>query len=215
MKKINLLSAMIKGVRDSGKTNMFDKNAVQYYAFHLGMFELVSFIEDEKENRFHSRYVDLLAYTDYIENPEIEGIKEMADEYDFETEEKMLEIRQELLYQLGDLFEEYKSEKELFEFEEIGVSLKNIEEAGKKVIDYIKEDLDKHMINYLLPLTSKNEIYVLLKGGVYNLSRSKLLDLEELEALLEENPIRNEYNHILGDIMKHYNLKKALKSGEE
>ncbi|MBR4450322.1 MAG: DUF5049 domain-containing protein [Clostridia bacterium] len=35
-------------VRDTGLTNMFDLNAVQRIAYDMNLFELVSFIEDDK-----------------------------------------------------------------------------------------------------------------------------------------------------------------------
>ena len=37
----------ILAIRDSGKVNMFDKNAVQRFAYEQDYFELVCFMEDK------------------------------------------------------------------------------------------------------------------------------------------------------------------------
>lgn len=39
----------ILAVRDTGRTNMFDVNAVQRIAFELDLYELVAWIEDNKK----------------------------------------------------------------------------------------------------------------------------------------------------------------------
>ena len=39
----------ILAVRDTGRTNMFDVNAVQRIAFELDLYELVAWIEDHKK----------------------------------------------------------------------------------------------------------------------------------------------------------------------
>lgn len=39
----------ILAVRDTGRTNMFDVNAVQRIAFEMDLFELVAWIEDHKK----------------------------------------------------------------------------------------------------------------------------------------------------------------------
>lgn len=43
------IKEQIIAIRDSGITNMFDLNRVQYEANQLEFYELVIFIEDEKE----------------------------------------------------------------------------------------------------------------------------------------------------------------------
>jgi len=43
------IKKQILAIRDSGITNMFDLNKVQYEANQLEFYELVIFIEDEKE----------------------------------------------------------------------------------------------------------------------------------------------------------------------
>lgn len=40
-------------VRSSGRTNMFDTNAVQRIAFENGFYELVNFIEENKTAYVH------------------------------------------------------------------------------------------------------------------------------------------------------------------
>ena len=40
-------------VRSSGRTNMFDTNAVQRIAFENGFYELVNFIEEDKAAYVH------------------------------------------------------------------------------------------------------------------------------------------------------------------
>lgn len=43
------IKEQILAIRDSGATNMLDLNRVQYEANQLEFYELVIFIEDEKE----------------------------------------------------------------------------------------------------------------------------------------------------------------------
>lgn len=49
------IKEQILAIRDSGITNMFDLNRVQYEANQLEFYELVIFIEDEKE-----RYIQFI-----------------------------------------------------------------------------------------------------------------------------------------------------------
>ena len=50
-----IIKEQILAVRDTGKTNMFDIHAVQRIAFDMGLYELVTFIEDSRK-----------AYTDFV-----------------------------------------------------------------------------------------------------------------------------------------------------
>ncbi|TDT71538.1 uncharacterized protein DUF5049 [Hypnocyclicus thermotrophus] len=43
------IKEQILAVRDTGLTNMFDIHAVQRIAYEMDFYELVNFIEDEKE----------------------------------------------------------------------------------------------------------------------------------------------------------------------
>ena len=49
----------ILAVRDTGRTNMFDVNAVQRIAFELDLYELVAWIEDNKKE-----YTSFILYGD-------------------------------------------------------------------------------------------------------------------------------------------------------
>ena len=49
----------ILAIRDTGLTNMFDKNMVQRLAFERDMYELVMFLEDEPKE-----YVKFIMYGD-------------------------------------------------------------------------------------------------------------------------------------------------------
>lgn len=44
-------------VRDSGKANMFHVSAVMKVAYDLGLYKLVSFLEDRKN---HEKYINLI-----------------------------------------------------------------------------------------------------------------------------------------------------------
>lgn len=52
----------ILAVRDTGRTNMFDVNAVQRIAFEMDLFELVAWIEDHKKE-----YSSFILYGDEAE----------------------------------------------------------------------------------------------------------------------------------------------------
>ena len=43
----------ILAVRDTGKTNMFDVNAVQRIAYEMGFYELVCWLEENKKEYTH------------------------------------------------------------------------------------------------------------------------------------------------------------------
>lgn len=43
----------IISIRDSGLTNMFDADTVQRLAFEVGYYELVAYIEEDKERYFN------------------------------------------------------------------------------------------------------------------------------------------------------------------
>ena len=43
----------ILAVRETGRTNMFDINAVQRIAFEMDMFELVNWLEDNRKAYVH------------------------------------------------------------------------------------------------------------------------------------------------------------------
>lgn len=43
------IKEQILAIRDSGVTNMFDVNRVQYEAYHSRFYELVTYLEDHKE----------------------------------------------------------------------------------------------------------------------------------------------------------------------
>ncbi len=49
------IKKQILSIRDSGRTNMFDTNMVQYLANELGYYELVIFLEET----FSSQTIDL------------------------------------------------------------------------------------------------------------------------------------------------------------
>ena len=51
----------ILAIRDTGLTNMFDKNMVQRLAYDRGMYELVMFLEDEPKE-----YVKVIMYGDNL-----------------------------------------------------------------------------------------------------------------------------------------------------
>ncbi|MEA5093041.1 hypothetical protein SDC9_22313 [bioreactor metagenome] len=43
------IKKQILSIRDSGRTNMFDTNMVQYLANELGYYELVIFLEEHRK----------------------------------------------------------------------------------------------------------------------------------------------------------------------
>lgn len=49
----DLIKEQILKVRDTGLTNMFDTNAVQRIALEMELYELVTFIEDNKKSYVH------------------------------------------------------------------------------------------------------------------------------------------------------------------
>jgi len=49
----DLIKEQILKVRDTGFTNMFDTNAVQRIALEMELYELVTFIEDNKKSYVH------------------------------------------------------------------------------------------------------------------------------------------------------------------
>jgi hypothetical protein len=50
----------IKAVRECGKTNMFDKSAVAYWAFQMGFFETVTFVSEASGKDYIQRLNNLV-----------------------------------------------------------------------------------------------------------------------------------------------------------
>ena len=44
-------------VRDTGRTNMFDTNGVQYVANELGLYDLVVYLMDKENRKEYSRFI--------------------------------------------------------------------------------------------------------------------------------------------------------------
>lgn len=64
-------------VQMSGVVNMFDRNAVQYYAFQVGMYELVNLIDEYGRQG----YAELLkAYDENVE-PYEDKVLKLRNEY--------------------------------------------------------------------------------------------------------------------------------------
>ena len=51
------IKEQILKVREKGVTNMFDIKAVQYYAYHMNLFELVNYLNDHRKE-----YVEFILY---------------------------------------------------------------------------------------------------------------------------------------------------------
>ena len=51
------LKAQIEELRRSGKTNMLDVNAVQYYANEMNLYELVVFLIDQPNRKRYFNYI--------------------------------------------------------------------------------------------------------------------------------------------------------------
>ena len=47
------IKQQIMAIRDSGETNMLDCNMVQYIANRKGFYELVVYIEENRQSYFH------------------------------------------------------------------------------------------------------------------------------------------------------------------
>ena len=45
----NIVREQIMAVRDTGSTNMLDIRSVQYFAFHMGFYELVNYLEENRK----------------------------------------------------------------------------------------------------------------------------------------------------------------------
>ena len=51
------LKAQIEELRRSGKSNMLDVNAVQYYANEMNLYELVVFLIDQPNRKRYFNYI--------------------------------------------------------------------------------------------------------------------------------------------------------------
>ncbi len=51
------LKAQIEELRRSGKTNLLDVNAVQYYANEMNLYELVVFLIDQPHRKRYFNYI--------------------------------------------------------------------------------------------------------------------------------------------------------------
>lgn len=59
-KAVNLdptIKKQILAVRDTGRTNMFDTNAVQCIANSMSLFELADFLTDRNNKKIYSQFI--------------------------------------------------------------------------------------------------------------------------------------------------------------
>ena len=59
-------------VRDTGRTNMFDTNGVQYVANELGLYDLVVYLMDKENRKEYSRFI----FTGETNIEEAEGVSD-------------------------------------------------------------------------------------------------------------------------------------------
>ncbi|MCU7667440.1 DUF5049 domain-containing protein [Bacillus thuringiensis] len=174
MKKGNILDIGIKAVKDSGKTNMYDREAVKYYAFYFGFNSLVSWLVANEEE-----YISMINCIDFEATPALDSdTKEMLlenaeNENDFASS---LEIRSEFHKEIEEFREVggYKELKQLpFTFDDF---FNDFQENGVgKISDYLHDKLPDHAYNYLLPLPDGNDLYwfddyfYILKSGKFEI----------------------------------------------
>lgn len=210
MLKNNILSIQLKAIRDSGLTNMWMSNSVQYYAFNLGMFELVNWLEENKD-----KYTTLLIHTEYDKVSSVENINEMVTLYK-EKELDINENRIELINRFKEQVENYNN-GDYKSFYKLEIESSTLEEKYKgNVNKAIIEESKYHYLNHVSSLLEKKHLgkFVLLIDGLYSLDDGGILDHKEWITLsskiLENSPLTYTENEIYNKINNQYRLKTLL-----
>ena len=161
MKKNNILDIGISTVRTSGKTNMLDIKTIQYYAFHMGFFELVSFIEEEKNN--------VISYMNTID---FESCPVADHEYLSDLNDN-LSAREELREDFSDEMQDYKNN--WLKFEPLPFSVAHF--SVKDLLKMIHENPDlKHPYTYMFSLGKYNIIW--FSNGIYALNNGEAIKID-------------------------------------
>ena len=178
MRKNSILDIGIATVRESCKTNMFDIKAVQFYAFKMGFFELVSFLDDEKNSA-----ITLMNSIDYESCPTADW------EYLLEAGGE-LQARRELEEDFMDEIKDYKENE--FEFIPLPFTLEEAASSSKKgrfnTDRYILLHPDtKHPLSHSLCI-KEYDIYW-FKDGFYTetakgIRKTSLYDVKQLREII-------------------------------
>lgn len=186
MKKSNILSIAQKAIRDSGKTNMWGANDVQRWAFYLGFFELVTWIEENPH-----RYTLHMMVTDYDLIPSTNLEPLLA--YEQSAQEARLIVK--------SMFE-----KEIKEYaggflsiEKIPCTFEDYTKTKKPIYSFLSELSDLHTLNYLFT-PARGKEYVWFKDGLYHIKGNKV-DKEEWTSITREKDtfnteIRSQYEQL-------------------
>ena len=156
MKKGNILDIGFAAVKKSGRTNMFDAKSVQYWAFKLGFFELVTWIE---ENNTHN-------YLDYLNSIHFDVVQEVEDLEEIILFDDEMEARECIAQQFSQEIKDYKKANGFNKLKELPISFAEFKEAHiQKFTSVINDIVDDHEFNYYLNV---NNNYILwFKDGLY------------------------------------------------
>lgn len=176
MKDYMILDIGLKAVRDCGKTNMFDRKAAQKYAFDLGFYELVSWIESS----YPEEYIQLLKCIDFENTPSVDDVSELLDMGDdtrsyiadsFEEELNAYANREMKLKQLQHTFDDFK------------------QSGFRSIRSFVVHSTKDHPLHYIYTLASGGQVYW-LSDGFYLESASQKHSLLNAETWKKEESYR-------------------------
>lgn len=191
MKKGNIVDIGLRAVRDSGKTNMWHKRNVQYYAFHMGFFELVNWLED------NTHYATLLFNVDYNATPSVDA------QYLLELENAD-EARHEVVSLFPDEVRGYPGG--FFDF--FPTAMKKVDFISGFSTDIMKKQIENHMHDHLF-IENKMRI-VWLSDGLFvikdnqKLEPMTLCDWEYLD--LHRDQFSNDSREKMKHLDRHFRL---------
>lgn len=145
MKKVNILDIGLQTVRTSGKTEMLSKKAVQYWAYYLGFFELVTWLEEATPADF----INYLHCVDWDKTPSLEDI-----EYVLSLEDE-IGARQCVEEEFEKEIQNFDDTGKIKELNQLPFSFEEAEWEGS-FYDYIQEHAPDHAYSYYLTIRGVN-----------------------------------------------------------
>lgn len=167
MNKDNILNIGYKAVQQSAKTNMMDKKAVQYWAFHMGFNDLVSWLEDASSRE----YVTFMNSIDFSEEIEIDT------EYLLESGED--EAFREVHELFGEEIKEFRAKNGFSNYLEIPFEKEKFDTLNMGIYEFLLQYVDEHPMHYLF-VHSIGTVVKFLNDGHYVISTGTSKEMTKL-----------------------------------
>jgi hypothetical protein len=183
LKKGNILDIAAKAVRNSNKTNMFDRKSVQYWAYHFGFYEYVTWIQEAQVND----YFEHLAIINFKLTPDAdcECREDVVDFFSNEIEE---------FHQFGSGF---------FNIKPFPFSSSDLNAFKSIAYDFMDDRVPDHLMNYCLN-TAADTIYW-FSDGFFTLNKKLVpINLDGYKRYVSQKPYLSKENQSKFKKLEHH-----------